>query len=450
MLRSGEYCHGASMNVLIVENTKLYQQILVQLFEASGVTPQLAANARQALELAERERFDLVCASRQLPDMDGLALLKRLRSTGDHGQVTAILITVDDSDQATREGFAAGFTDVLNKAKLNTIQRSIEHLVERFDTKLHGKVLYLEDSPSVAAMTKSILEEMGLVVDHFTNGEAGLAVFDDINYDMVITDVVLEGSVSGVGVVNHVRKADGDKARTPVLAISGSDDVSRRVELLRLGANDYVSKPIQQDEFAARVSNLIHYKQLFDQVRAHQQQLQKMATTDNLTGLFNRHSLSEFGPKYISDAYRHDTALSLLVVDLDHFKSINDTYGHATGDQVLENVGDLLKAQCRNEDMAARFGGEEFVVILSHCSLKDAQAKAEALRAKMEALHPAGLTVTPSIGVVSLPKDPHVDFEGLFKCADEAVYAAKHGGRNQVRTYDGDFDEPHAESAVSS
>ena len=212
------------------------------------------------------------------------------------------------------------------------------------------------------------------------------------------------------------------------------DDVARRVEILRHGANDFVSKPIVEEEFHARVSNLITSKQLFDQVRHQQQLLRELATTDQLTKLYNRHYLNDAAAQAISNAVRHKQPLSLFVIDLDHFKNINDEYGHDRGDDVLSAVGGLLKKSSRDGDIAARFGGEEFVLVLTHCALEDAQKKAEAFRLELEKLKPGGLLVTASIGVASLDitQENTMDLKALFKQADQAVYIAKENGRNCV------------------
>jgi two-component system, cell cycle response regulator len=134
----------------------------------------------------------------------------------------------------------------------------------------------------------------------------------------------------------------------------------------------------------------------------------------------------------IAEAGRHKFPLSLLVLDVDHFKKINDGLGHATGDVVLKAIGNLMRQSCRVEDVAACFGGEEFVMLLGHCSSVDAQAKAETLRLKLEQLRPQEIPVTVSIGVATLSLDLPCAFEQLFNAADNAVYQAKQQGRNRV------------------
>ena len=157
-----------------------------------------------------------------------------------------------------------------------------------------------------------------------------------------------------------------------------------------------------------------------------------MAMTDQLTALYNRHFLVEFAPKRLAEAMRHKTDLSLMVVDLDHFKAINDTHGHDRGDQVLREVADILKSVCRKEDMAIRLGGEEFLLILPHCSAEGVIKKAEELRLLLLKTRPARLDVTGSFGITCLEGGNQADFSDLFTAADEAVYEAKDTGRNKV------------------
>lgn len=165
-------------------------------------------------------------------------------------------------------------------------------------------------------------------------------------------------------------------------------------------------------------------------MKKQQEELIKLAMTDQLTSLYNRHSLFDIGPKYLSDALRHKFSVSLLVIDLDHFKNVNDTHGHGVGDVVLKAIGQVLNDNCRTEDFVARFGGEEFVKLLSHCDIDSAFTKAENLRISIEKCKPNGLTITSSIGVAAMTKDDN--FENLFDKADKAVYLAKESGRNKV------------------
>jgi two-component system, cell cycle response regulator len=242
----------------------------------------------------------------------------------------------------------------------------------------------------------------------------------------------LKGTMDGLSLVRMIRAQNSHAAKIPILAMTGHDDTQLRIDLLHAGINDYVTKPPIEEELAARVNNLIINKRLADQVREQQCSLFNIAMTDQLTTCHNRHSLSEYAPKYIKDAVRYDYPLSVMILDLDHFKNINDEFGHTTGDMVLADIGKLLMATCRQGDIVSRIGGEEFLVLLPHCNILNAVHKAENIRSMIELAKPAGLKVTASIGLAALNEQHDEDFEKLYKAADNAVYHSKENGRNQV------------------
>ena len=275
---------------------------------------------------------------------------------------------------------------------------------------------------------------MGLDVTHERSAENAFYLLKTIssNFDLVLTDLVLEGCMTGIALLSQIRDLPDERKRIPVLIMTDNQDPARKIELLKLGANDYVPKPIMPEELRARVNTLITNKQLIDQVQAHEQEIRTMAETDQLTQLFNRHRLAEMAPIFISQAIRQKHSLSTVVIDIDFFKVINDTHGHSMGDLVLAKVAEVIKENCRDEDFAARFGGEEFVLILPFCNQTDAFTKAEILRKEIEQLQPQGLSVTASFGVSTLSDGDIQNFDQLFSIADKAVYASKENGRNQV------------------
>lgn len=239
--------------------------------------------------------------------------------------------------------------------------------------------------------------------------------------------------MSGTALVRAIRHhADEDKRRTPVVAMSSFSDDARRMELFRCGINDYVQKPVFAEELTARVSNLMRTQLLLKQLGVQQERLRDLALVDQLTGLYNRHFLMDVIPKRISQALRHDYPLSLVIVDIDKFKLVNDTLGHSVGDEVLSAVGAGLKKSCRSEDIVGRYGGEEFLILLDHCNLAEAKQKSESIRQMIEQLEPAGTAITASFGVCCLRVDEAEAFASLFERADLAVYRAKDEGRNQV------------------
>jgi two-component system cell cycle response regulator len=336
----------------------------------------------------------------------------------------------------TESFMAVGVTEVFSKNDIPAFSSYVDSLSKttRSNFVYGGRILYVEDSMTVAKITMGLLNDNGYEVSHITTGEEAIKLYDEQNYDLVMTDIILAGKVSGTGLVRYIRDRESkQKAPIPtsILAMSSFDDTSRKLALFKVGVNDYVLKPIMNEELLARVDNLILNQQLFKQLEIQRQGLEELAMSDQLTGLYNRHYLLDSASKKISAAKRHNIELCLVVIDIDFFKSFNDNHGHAIGDLILIKVGELLSNHVRNNDVVSRFGGEEFVILYEHCSLINAVNKTKELRKTLEALKPEGLTVTASFGVAQFnPMD--IDFYGLFARADKAVYQAKDNGRNCV------------------
>lgn len=428
------------LKALIVESTGYYRGLLGEMFSEMGVDSDIYESGKAALESDKKLEYSFIVVSRYLGDMSGELFLHRYKAKHSLGDALPIMITSDEVSEVMMEANKAGFKIAFNKKDIISIQSFLKGVVNSRTLNLKGKILFIEDQQSVAQATVSLFKKYQSEVDHVNNVEDAKQQFTINDYDLVITDYYLKNNETGDDVINLVRDFDDiDKSDIPILVVSGETDQTKRTMFLRNGANDFIIKPFDEDELIARSSNLMGNKRLLEQARKQQEELTKLAMTDQLTGLYNRHSLFDIGPKYLSDAKRHQFPVSLLVIDLDHFKNVNDTHGHAVGDIVLKAVGQVLKDNCRTEDFVGRFGGEEFVMILSHCDIDFALSKAENLRQAIENSKPNGLTITSSIGAAALVKSD--DFESLFEKADQAVYEAKDTGRNKVVIHTCHFDD---------
>lgn len=240
--------------------------------------------------------------------------------------------------------------------------------------------------------------------------------------DLILLDIEMPG-MDGYEVSKRL-KGDACTAAIPIIFVTAQDNEADEERGLLMGAVDYITKPVCPAIVAARVCTHVTLKRQRDK-------LAEMALHDQLTGLYNRHYLLEVANQKLARAERDQHAMSLLMIDIDHFKAVNDNFGHPMGDAVIQAVAQLLKEQSRKEDVAARFGGEEFVMLLDHCDVAAAEINAEKMRQKSDALKPGGIDVTISIGVVQL-RAAREDFSELLKRADLALYQAKNNGRNCV------------------
>ena len=240
--------------------------------------------------------------------------------------------------------------------------------------------------------------------------------------DLILLDIGMP-EMDGIETCRQLKNSKYT-ADIPVIFVTARDGVSDEKEGFQIGAVDYITKPINPTIVSARVKTHITIKQQRDE-------LTRMATHDQLTGLHNRHYLVGVADQKISQSRRHQTDLSLLMMDIDHFKNINDSHGHHKGDLVLKEVSRFLRHNCRDEDIVARFGGEEFVMLLEHCDVRHALSKAEKIRAGIEKLNPEGIKVTLSIGLSEINM-ANVSFTEFLNQADDALYKAKNNGRNCV------------------
>lgn len=424
---------GQANTVLLVEQGRLSQAFLSRLFQSLGFEVVVAKTIDMAMQQLQKADPILICMNRYIDGTDAIVFACKIRATG--CKTPLLLLTADKTDQIRTKALKVGITEVLSKENVSGLAARVTKFVQDhvLPNLARGHVLYVEDSRTQSIVVIKLLKSMALIVDHTTTAEDAIELFDkNINYDLVITDVLLKGQQSGLALISHIRGLTNEKSLTPVLALTGFDQASRRIELFRAGTNDYIVKPFIREELVVRVTNLISNKLLMDEVNRQQKLLHEMAITDQLTGCHNRHGFVEISEKYLADARRRKEEVSLLMLDLDFFKDINDTWGHDRGDLVLRDVGRALRDSCRGGDIVSRMGGEEFVVFLSNCSKHDAMAMGQRIRKTIENLRPGDLDITTSVGVTTIPAEHAIDIDDALAIADKAVYRAKKRGRNCV------------------
>jgi diguanylate cyclase (GGDEF)-like protein len=280
-------------------------------------------------------------------------------------------------------------------------------------------VLIVDDAPSNIRVMAAVLQEQHRVKTAMS-GQQCIEMAIKYKPDLILLDIEMPG-LSGYQVCEELKSMD-ETRDIPIIFVTGRVNIEDEEMGLRIGAVDYITKPIRPVILSARVDTHVTLKR-------QQDRLIKMAMHDQLTGLFNRHYMLEIVGQKLARARRHKTPLTVMLIDIDHFKQINDTHGHIVGDQILEHVGQFLFEQCRVEDTVARFGGEEFVVLMEPCGLNQAHYKAELMRDELSRLTPLDIDLTVSIGIAEL-NDEDNDFSALLKRADDALYKAKESGRN--------------------
>ncbi len=378
--------------------------------------------------------IDLICLSFYLSDMDGLDLVSRVRDLEYGDTIPILLITSKNSQAATAKGFRGGITEIFRKNKLKELGQYLKMYAEhvRQQARIKGDILLIYRDQQEAQEIIKYFEGTRLNFIHFNNAEEASHLANAAEFDLVITNIILGGTMSGFALIRKIRQINEKMYRVPILAISNIANVSQKIELFRAGANDYIEKPILLEELRARVKNLLHNKKLFDIVESQKIHMEIIANHDQLTGLYNRQYLSSIANNAVEEACRYNFPFSLLIVDIDYFKKVNDIYGHSIGDVVLKALAGLLLKTFRGSDTPIRIGGEEFIVLLPHCNAKDAISRSQALRLNICDLSPEGIQISASIGVSEIPVNTCYTYENLFAAADRALYAAKSSGRNCV------------------
>lgn len=305
-----------------------------------------------------------------------------------------------------------------------------------------GTLLIIDDSTPVREELIEILTADGdfNIFLQAPDGASGLKILSDPDrkVDVVCCDLNMP-RMNGYQFLRMAR-ANPSLMNIPIVMVTTESDAGDVVKAFELGANDFISKPFIPSILRVRLKNMLHIKHLQDLLKAQKGMMEEMATTDSLTNLANLRSFRLSLEDEYNRSMRYGDPMSILMADLDHFKKINDTYGHQQGDAVLKGTAEIMLNVMRKVDMVARYGGEEFVVIMPHTGSDGAIQAAERVRSAVEVNHFEGLPqtgdITISIGVATLVEDAGTDVDGLIRMADEALYRAKMNGRNRVEKTD--------------
>lgn len=303
-----------------------------------------------------------------------------------------------------------------------------------------ANVLLVEDDPVQANVTKEILVKAGYNVLWAKDGVNAIKLVKTEKPDIILLDLVLPG-LDGHEVCRWLKLEESTRG-IPVIMLTVKKELSDKISGLQVGADDYLPKPYNELELNARIYASLRTKALQDELKMKNTQLEElltkveyMAITDALTGLYNRRRFHEVLDNEFERSKRFSSPFSTVMLDIDHFKKVNDNYGHLVGDSVLRDLAGIMQKSIRDIDTAARFGGEEFIILAPNTSPGDVVTVAERIRIITEGTHFEGLNnnaLTVSIGISGLPDEFIENQDDLLKCSDIALYRAKQNGRNRI------------------
>jgi len=451
---------NVTARVLVVDDIPTNVRLLEARLAAEYFEVVTATSGPEALDICATSDIDIVLLDVMMPGMDGFEVCRRLKASPRTHHVPVLMITALDQTSDRVKGLDVGADDFLTKpvddvqlmARVKSLVR-LKSLTDELRARaLTGQQIAIEDAlramDSIRADGGSILlidtdERHGERIKSYLKGHRvdlltspADAVFQvtGAEYDLALVAMSLT-DFDPLRVCSQIRTLE--QARTlPIILIADEVDKPKVVRALDLGVNDFIMRPVERNELMARVRTQIKRHRYAMELRQSVNHTMSLAVTDDLTGLYNRRYFDRHLSVMLSKAQEQDRDMALMILDIDHFKTVNDTHGHDVGDKVLKEFAVRLKRNIRGVDLACRFGGEEFVVLMPDTDMRQAEAVAERVR---EAIAERGfevpdarpLNVTVSAGVAlneSLGDTP----ETLVKRADVALYRAKREGRNRV------------------
>jgi diguanylate cyclase (GGDEF)-like protein len=414
---------GTPSRVLLVDDSPSLQRLLTVCIErVDGITVEAAASFAQAQELlaSAPERFACAVLDLGLPDAPNGEVVDLVRALA----IPIIVLTGSDDEPTRLRMQAANVIDYVVKGNAAELEH-VAYLVARLRENHQTKIIVADDSVSFRTYLKWLLENYRYTTMLAANGREALDLLEaNPDTSLVITDLHMP-VMDGMDLIAQVRK---DYRREDLAIIGVSDGKQPRVSasMIKAGANDFITKPFQIEEFYCRVTqntNMVGY------VR----QIREAATRDFLTGLYNRRHIFEVGQSLYANACRGNINLATALIDADHFKRINDSYGHQVGDQALRAMAQVIQRTLRTGDVVGRYGGEEIVCLTMVKQLDHAPIAFERVRRAIAAIElqveGGRVPITASVGVTV---DRCESLEQMIRRADEAVYRAKESGRNRV------------------
>ncbi|MFA5901126.1 MAG: PleD family two-component system response regulator [Hyphomicrobium sp.] len=447
--------------VLVVDDIPANVRLLEARLSAEYFDVLTAGSGQEAIDICGRERVDVVLLDVMMPGMDGFETCQQIKSNPKTHHIPVVLVTALDQASDKVRGLQGGADDFLTKPvdeiALITRVRNLARLKTLTDEMLMraltGRQMGINED---AALLKALSEDRGriLIVDDdvrsavrlsdwlgtvhktviATDPQIALAELARTEFDLMVVSLTMSDA-DGLRLCSQTRSLDRTR-HLPIVVLVEPGNEARLLRALDMGINDYVVRPIDPNELLARVRTQVKRKRYSDHLRNRLEESIEASVIDSLTGLHNRRYMETHLSTLVEEARRGGRSLSVLLADIDHFKRVNDTYGHDAGDTVLKEFSTRFRRNTRGIDLACRYGGEEFLIIMPDTPLQRAYQIGERLRVSIASESfsvrgDLGINLTASVGLATLEREDDTP-ETVFRRADSALFDAKRRGRNRV------------------
>lgn len=447
--------------ILIVDDDPLNLKLLDAQLSSVRYETILAEDGYTALEKAKTENPDLILLDIMMPGLDGYEVTERLKENQATKDIPIILITALDETEDKIKGLECGADEFLNKPvntsellarvksllrlklykdQLKSRKQSQRILTETKDIEEQSEkrvnlpaILLVEDDEKDVRLIQNYLQGETYRLDVAKTGEEAMSFVLRQKIDLILLDILLPG-MDGFEVVRRLKDSEAAK-NIQIVAITNLQDMQSKIKGIEIGVDDYLIKPINKHELKARVRALVKKKAYLDTLHDSYETAVHSAITDKLTGLYNRAFFEHFLVLELKRADRQKVPVAFIMMDIDDFKQCNDNFGHLVGDEVLRELGRLIKGSVREIDLAARYGGEEFALVLPNTDKSGALVVAERIRKTVSEHDFLPDTIVPtqkismSLGISIYPLEAATG-EDLIKTADDLLYKAKDKGKN--------------------
>ncbi len=421
-----------------------------------------AKDGYECIEITKAKKPDLILLDVMMPGIDGFQVCRLLKEDPEVSHIPVVMVTALSEPSDRVQGLEAGADDFITKpindtalfARVRSLVR-IKTLIDELrlrdksgaqmgmnasDFALNldvsgARLMLIDDDMVQARRLKERLTSSGYIVTDFDDHKQALDhARANPEFDLIVISTQL-AETDGIRLATQFKAIEAVR-NVPILMLVDEEEQHLMLKGLELGVNDYIITPVDFNEMAARVKTQVRRKKYQEALRSNYQESVSMAVTDGLTRLYNRHYLDTHLKNLARQASEQNRDMSVMIMDMDHFKSVNDTFGHNVGDEVLQQLAAIIMNTIRSADLAARYGGEEFVILMPETDASRAYEAAERLRRAVEQTpfkisHEQGLlSKTVSIGHATMRVNDTP--ETMLKRADISLYEAKHGGRNRV------------------